>query len=306
MNSIPFNIPFTHQFFSGYLVDHFLYKQFTLYNILENYKELKPSVLKDLEDICDDEYQKSLRIEIRATYFQAIETLFELVFSLEPRTSYVDNKHIWYYLSTSQWRQNYKRIEQISSGDTTFLDREIIAGKDIKVSFAQYLFYFGVTNPTMLDAVTASIDPIKKYLIAFSKEFIDRDEYNAFKHSLRIVPALQKIEIGTSGSDKTFVSLDMNNSMTYIIEEGDSISFKTKPIDTLRDMRMSLVCSYLISNIVRSRKQYFTKNGDGYLHTFNEESFPSSDIRNVNWMDFIMSFRPVKNVPNSNSDSVTS
>jgi hypothetical protein len=293
MNPIPFETPFTREFFSGYLIDHFLYKQFTLFNALEKLPILKSQVLDGLDEIDEAEYIKTLRLEIRATYFQAIETLFELVFSLEPRGKVIDNRHIWYFLSTSQWRKNYERIESIAAADTAFLDREITASKTLKVPFVQYLFYFSLTNPSMLDAVRASFEPIKKFLVAFAAEFSDRDEYNAFKHALRILPMMQKVEIGPHGSEKPIVTLDMSNSMTYLVEEGESISFRTKPLDTVRDMRMGLVCSYLISNIVRSRRAHFAKNLDGHLHTFSEESFQSADERNVSWTNFRFTIKPI-------------
>ena len=83
--------------------------------------------------------------------------------------------------------------------------------------------------------------------------------------------------------------------MTYLVEEGESISFRTKPLDTIHDMRMGLVCSYLISNIIRSRRAHFTKNSKGHLHTFSKESFPSANERNVKWNNFKVTITPVIN-----------
>jgi hypothetical protein len=293
MKSIPIETPFTQQFFSGYLIDHFLYKQCALYNIIDNLDKLKPDILKGLEDIDDTEFVKTLRLEIRATYFQAIETLFELIFSLEPRTSVIDNRHIWYYLSTSEWRENYKRIESIAEGDTAFLDRIVYAGEELKIPFIQYLFYFGVSNPDMLDSINKSFDPIKKFLVSFAQEFSDRAEYNAFKHALRILPAMQKFEVGIHGSEKPTITLDMSNSFTYIAEEGESISFRTKPIDTIRDMKMGSVCSCLISNIIRSRRVHFVKNYEGRINIFSDEAFPLANERNVNWSNFKFTVTPI-------------
>ncbi|HUI29717.1 MAG TPA: hypothetical protein VLX91_05835 [Candidatus Acidoferrales bacterium] len=301
MKPLEFDIPATREFFSGYLIDHFLYKQYTLFNALEKLPELKSKILDGLVEINEAEYAKTLRLEIRATYFQAIETLFELIFSLEPRSNVIDNRQVWYFLSTSRWRENYKRIESIAASDTAFLDQEINANENLKVPFIQYLFYFGVTNPSMQDAVRRSLNPIKKFLIEFAKEFSDRDEYNAFKHSLRILPTLQKVEFGTSESEKPVMALDMSNSMTYLVEEGESISFRTKPLDTLRDMRMGLVCSYLISNIVRSRRVHFTKKPEGHLHTFSDETFPSANARNVNWTNFRLTIKPIYDTPTDSS-----
>jgi hypothetical protein len=315
MKAIPLDIHFMRQFFSGYLTDHFLYKQYTLYNALKAAQSRianpranplgrvrtifrigkpfsRPRSLKGLDEIDYAAYAKSLRLEIRATYFQAIETLFEFIFSLEPRENVIDNRRIWYFLSTSRWRDNNERIARIAKSDTSFLDREITAGKMLTVPFIQYLFYFDVTNPSMLHAVRASFDPIKKFLVAFAQEFSDRDEYNAFKHALRILPAVQNVQIGSYGPTKPIVTLNMSNSMTYLIQERNAISFRTKPLDTVRDLRMGQACAYLISNIVLSRRAHFARNLEVNLHTFSEASFSSANDRNVSWKDFKVTMKP--------------
>lgn len=309
-------IPFTRQFFDGYLVDHFLYKQTTMYNALQASIKRLPRgdsglldrilglawrkstsfltvrSLKGLKEIDYNAYVKSLRLEIRATYFQAVETLFELIFSLEPRQNVIDNRHIWYFLSTSKGKDNYKSIEKIASPNTAFLDRMINASDTMRIPFSQYLFYFGATDPAAQEAIRASLDPIKKFIVAFAEEFTDRDEYNAFKHALRILPTLQKVEY-LDQSKKAVLALDMSTSMSYLQETEQSLSLRTKPLDTLRDMRMSQVCVYLISNIFRSRRAHFTKNFEGHLHTFTEESFSSATERNVKWTGYDMTLTPV-------------
>jgi len=133
MNRPDVPIPFARGFFGAYLVDHFLQKQYTLFNIILGFPQLKTAILEGLEDVKDADYLKSLRVEIRSTYFQAIETLFELVFSLEPHDGVIDNENIWYYLSTSKGVANYETIEAIAHGNTTFLDRKVVAGKGIEV-----------------------------------------------------------------------------------------------------------------------------------------------------------------------------
>jgi hypothetical protein len=281
------------QFFSGYLVDHFICKMYTLYNALEKLQELKPELLDGLENISDAEYQSTLRLEIRATYFQAIETLFELVFSLEPRAKIIDNRQIWYHLSTSKGKDNYKLIDSIAKGDTSFLDRPVVAGRQITIPYIQYLFYFGVTNSTMLDTVSASNSVIKKFLIAFAQEFSDHAEYNAFKHALRIFPTMKTVEIGPQGSDTPLVTLDMGTSMTFMVVDKKTITFKTKHLEIDRDMRMGGICAQLISNIVRSRRAHFTDNKEGNLYTYTDESFSSANLRDGKWTEFNFSIQPI-------------
>lgn len=302
MNQVPFDLPFTRQFFSGYLVDHFDYKLITLYNALVKFPKLKADILDGLDTVDDAEYEKSIRLEIRATYFQAMETLFELIFSLEPRGDVIDNQRIWYFLSTAEWGEDFKRIRSIAKGQTALFDRAITAGSDLKVPFIQYLFYFGVTDPTMIQAIQASLDPIKKFLVAFAKEFSDRAEYNAFKHALRIFPAMRTFEAINRATQKPLITWDMTRSITYLTESDDgSISLETRPLDTERDMRMAQVCSRLISNIVRSRKVHFVKGYEGYIHTLSADSFPSATERTINWINFKFTIKPMDNRPDAES-----
>jgi hypothetical protein len=287
MKHVPLDLPFTTQFFSGYLVDHFHYKAFVLYNVLQKYPQLKSDILDGLEIVNDGDFEKSIRLEIRATYFQAMETLFELIFSLEPRGGLFDNRRIWYFLSTARWRKNLKRIESIAQGETDFLDRDITANKNVKVPFIQYLFFFGVSESTMQPAIQASFDPIKKFLVTFAKEFTDRAEYNAFKHALRILPAMRSFEAINRVTQKPLISWDMTRSVSYLTEGDDrSISLETRPLDTERDMRMTQVCSHLISNIVRTRKAHFVKGYKGVIHTLAAEALRSATKRTIPWMNF--------------------
>lgn len=248
------------QFLRSYLVDHHYYKVVTIKNIIDQYDELKESVLSDVGLVEDDKYIDSLRAEIRATYYHAIETLFELIFALSPRKGIIDNSNIWYFLSTSSGFKNYKRIEEIAGGDTEFLDTEVIAGKKengehLEVPFGQYLFYFGITNPEVVDLIPESLSAIKDALIILAKEFSDRDEYNALKHGMRIFPTVKDVHVKASKEDEWTKLVDMSGSMSYLMKEKDeSLSVHVVPMDTERDVRMTMLCSGLISNIIRTRR----------------------------------------------------
>jgi len=277
-------IPFSGSFFQSYLVDHFLYKQESLLCFLRYYDELKGKLEEGISEINDEQYRQTLKVEIRSTYFQAIETLFELIFSLEPRDGVVDNRNIWFFLSTSKWHDNYDRIQDIANGELAFLDRQINANPNLIIPFVQYLFFFGVTNESKLKDVQDSIDPIRKLLRAFASEFTNRDEYNAIKHSIRLIQLMQEYKIVQKGTDKTLFKRDFKDSVSYLKHETDgSLTAYTKPLDTIRDFKMTTVCSNLISNIFRSRRYHFTKDDSIVIHTFTEESFTDATKRNVDW-----------------------
>jgi hypothetical protein len=249
-------------------------------------------MLEGLEGVSQKDYEKSLCVEIRATYFQAIETLFELMFSLEPRSGIIDNENVWYYLSISKGPANYKTIAEIANGETKFLDRIVNASKSIKVPFVQYLFYFAVTDESALTAIRASFEPIRRILIALAQDFVDREEYNAFKHGLRLVGMQQQsFQLIDRATGKVVLKKDLSNSLTYLkLEPDGSITLRTKVLDTERDIRMTTLCTKLIANLIRGRALHFNKGSMKEFTTFTDEALGSADERSNDWVDFKINF----------------
>ena len=79
----------------------------------------------------------------------------------------------------------------------------------------------------MLQAVNASFDPIKKFLVALATEFSNRDEYNAFKHALRIMPMLQNVHIGPPGSTKPTVQIIAEPNTNSVIINAPAALIRT-------------------------------------------------------------------------------
>jgi hypothetical protein len=293
MNTPDFALPFSGGFFNSYLVDHFAYKQEALLFLHDHFQDLKTQLQEGMPDINEEQFLRTLRVEIRSNYFQAIETLFELIFALEPRGSVIDNRNLMYLLSTSDWRGNYDRILRIAGGDLAFLDRIVTAGPRVSVSFNQYLFFFGIVDNMMTQAIDASLLTIRKFLIAFASEFANRDEYNAIKHSMRLVHLMEEFGFGPKGSTVR-IKRDLKDSMSYMKQEKDSsLTMYTKPLDTVRDFKMTIVCSNLISNIFRSRKYHFTKDQSIELHTLTDESYVDATKRNLSWSALKLNFKQV-------------
>lgn len=282
-------------FFFSYLTDHYYHKQVTLKKILDNYASLKNELLSDVENLSDDTYCASIRAEIRSTLFQAIETLFELIFCLDGNNGIINNENLWYNLSTSDWRNNYSKISKIGEGDINFMDQIVIvnSGKGIEVPLVQYIFYYAVTDQISIETIHESTSAIKKILISFAKEFTDRDEYNALKHSIRLFPFLKTWEIFEHETKETIAKFDLTNSMTYLKEEKDgTLVHYTKPFDTERDYKMTYLCSKLISNIIRSRRMAML-NENVVLCTFTDEALASSEKRNVEIQNITITLKQI-------------
>lgn len=290
-------------FFQAYLVDHFVYKQLTLKNCFDNYSTLRPILLAGMDEADDKAYLHTLRAEIRATYFQCIETLFEMIFALSVRGRTVDNENMWYLLSTSDWRRNFKRILKIAEGDLSFLEQTVIAGRELEMSLLQYIFFFGVHGSIPTETVATSLAVIRKTLPVLASEFSDRGEYNAIKHSIRLFPFIAKWEIGATDGQGPKISFDLSDSMTFLREEPDeTLIHETRQFDTERDFNMTVLGARLISNIIRGRRAYFFKEGVT-LFTFEEEALMSANKRSVAVQNLSISIKPIYETPTQTPNS---
>ncbi|MBM4166284.1 MAG: hypothetical protein FJ218_05100 [Ignavibacteria bacterium] len=260
------------QFYKQYLLDHWLYKQSMLYNTIKNYEQVKSILQKDVTNIKDEDYLWTMKIEIHFTYFQMIETLFNMTFSFYRKE--IDNNYLWLYLSSlgGQHRKEvYEKIKNIAVGKTEFLDAQVKANKDNYVSFLQYLFYFDCLSEDNIPT-KKNLEVIKKMLINFGADFTDRDDYNAYKHSMCFIPSTEsKLEILEAKSGRQMGSFKMGNSLQILrVGKDKSITTIRKPFDYERDFRMSVLCFQLISNLILSRRVHFYKDESVSLTYFDD------------------------------------
>lgn len=89
-------------FYSSYLYDYFGYKLF-LYSItLWNLEQFENnSCINNQRGYKRRDLEILLKSEIRQTYFQSIETLFELIFALKPKGTILFDNDIHYRLADS-------------------------------------------------------------------------------------------------------------------------------------------------------------------------------------------------------------
>lgn len=115
-----------------------------------------------------------------------IETLFEFIFTL---SSYHEND-IWASLAFSNWNDNYKQIKELSNRKLKQPDLKskiiaVIEGKETEISLLRWIFYYVYPLKISDEELEKNLDKIEELLVIFAKDFSDRDEYNAYKHSLR-------------------------------------------------------------------------------------------------------------------------
>ncbi len=250
-----------------------------------------------------------LQADLRQNYFHSIETFFEFFFAFLPKNEKIpDDTKVLRALVKSNWKQNYKKIEYIANGKLklSLLD-EMVEFLEHKVSVGQYLFYIGTFskekfNEDYQSKVKESIESIKKIIKVLANDFSKRDEYNAYKHTMRVFPNFSSIHILNAESLKEEINFDLSNSASYQIyndKEKETI-VKTKLFDPERDFKMTKICSRLIYNMIELRSVVFGDrkekgaNEKIAIVLFNQENIEDSIKHNVKIQDLSFSSKLIK------------
>jgi hypothetical protein len=250
-------------FYSSYLKDYHQVKTLYLKMQLENIDELNIKLNeKEFDRSLTDNTEIILKAEMRQNYFHAIESFFELFFALIPKEDKVpDNTQIIKKLVKSNWRKNYSMINDIANGNfkiKNLLKREISFNGHL-IEVGHYLFYLGIFNKVKfkdaIEAIKKSYDGIAKGIVVLAKDFSDRDEYNAYKHALRIYPTMEKLILADQKTLTERLSFDLSNSVSYQIfdKKANKTTIKTKLLDSERDSEMTSFCSNLIHHMIYFR-----------------------------------------------------
>lgn len=248
-------------FYELYQVNHFNHIQLMLYEILKDQQindsfKFKQNILS----FDEHDFKRSIKIQIRQTYFQAIETLFSFIFILKPDKGKFYESDIFQRISHKTFFT--KKIKSIAEDDKylSFLD-EIIEINNLKITTSEFLFYYGrkINEDKVLKE---SLNSIKKGLKLLAIDLSDTKEYNSYKHCLRSIPFLKSFTIASKDDLSNLLKFDMSETMTYYDynDKTFEIQYVAKGLDTDRDIRMTELASNLLSNIICLRKLKFTKD----------------------------------------------
>lgn len=297
-------------FYNSYLKEYHEVRAIYLKNILSKTSEIN-SIIKDNELESQgvkipltNNTKFIIQADLRQNYFHSIESFFEFFFAFLPKKGKVpDNRNILRSLVKSNWSQNYKKIEYIANGKLklNLLD-EMIDFFDNNVSVGHYLFYAGTFskekfNEDYQNAVKKSVESIKKIIKILAVDFSKRDEYNAYKHTMRVFPSFNSFHILNANTLKEEINFDLSNSASYQIyndKENETI-VKTKLFDPERDFKMTRICSRLIYNMIELRSIVFgdrkgkEENEKIALIMFTQENIEDSIKHNVKIQDLSFS-----------------
>ncbi|MCD2424939.1 hypothetical protein LQ567_19300 [Niabella pedocola] len=267
------------KFYSHYLND-FHFVKATIYNkMIDDLPRYEAEFFPEgLNEDGKRSFRRTLKTDLRQNYFHCIETFFELFFALAPEGAPTfQDTNILFNLTNSRWNDNYKKISAIADGSfrLDFLDNEVQGNPGITVG--HYLFYYGTFNFEKFNTdyknrVHASVQAIKHGLKLLAFDFSNRDEYNSYKHGLRIIPTISELIFARVDNPEIVLKFDLTDSLSYLIKQKneDEIISKTVPMDSKRDFEMTRFCSNLIANITYLRKITLEKDKP----TGGEEGIP--------------------------------
>jgi hypothetical protein len=213
-------------FYSTYLDDYHKFKIITLKTLLDNADRYENDFFEGgLTSDGKETYKKTLQADLRQTYFHAIETFFELFFHLNPiAKEFIGDENIMIALTHSNWRESYKKIKEIAENENAldYLDMEVNM-VNFKVTVGHYLFYYGLSSTQKMDEkfeekLTESLSAIKYGIRLIAKDFIDREEYNSYKHGLRIIPALKEIAVADVKTMTPHIKWNLEDSMSFFVK----------------------------------------------------------------------------------------
>ena len=146
-----------------------------------------------------------------------------------------------------------------------------------------------------------SIDAIKFGIKIIAKDFVDREEYNSYKHGLKIIPAASELMLADAVTMEIKFRWNLEDSMSFYSKTKDpnELKIKTKLFDTNRDCAMTLFCSNLISNLVFTRQvsmykeQKIEENKQMAVAFFGKKEIEDCNEMNVEIQDLVYSVKRV-------------
>jgi hypothetical protein len=249
-------------FYQAFLKDYHKIKATYLKRMLDNLSLYEQDIYgKELDTPERDAFRMTIKSDLRQTYFHSIETFFELFFALNPKGKKTFNdEYVLYNITNS--KETYSKIKSIADKESEldFLD-EIIDYHNFKISIGHYLFYKGIFSKEkfpeeLFEDINNSIESIKIGIRYIATDFVNRDEYNAYKHGLRIIPVAAKLKIADPETMEVKMEWDLTDSMSFYLKTNseDELTVVTKLFDSERDYQMTFFCSNLIHHLIYYRR----------------------------------------------------
>ncbi|MFC1855990.1 hypothetical protein ACFL2A_05565 [Thermodesulfobacteriota bacterium] len=255
------------EFYRSYDTEYWINKIMFLKKSHDNFDSIKSHLSSDSTIDEEKNFKRMLRTELHFFYFQMVEALFELIFAVATHAQL----DLWLTLSFPNYRLHkniYKTIKKFSKKEKIEpnLEEEKFHEKlGCNISLKRWVFYYHYPLDFTKEECEINMQNIDKLLRIFAKDFSDRAEYNAYKHSLRFYSSPFTLRMGLKGDKAMSVLSHSDDAITYLQErvEKDNngkklkakrVEKRVKSFDFERDYRCCLVIYHLIKNIIDTRK----------------------------------------------------
>jgi hypothetical protein len=287
------------EFYQGYQADYFAYRQIRLKRELESIKtNSQLQIIDDIYDYSVEDHLRSIKIDIRQTYFQSIETLFELIFSFVLSDGKrLSDEDVLSNLIKRKDHYEHIRKYAINGSGIEFLEQTFDFGENGQIPTIQYLFYGFLKDSQLGGQLSESLNAIRKILKIIAVDISDRKEYNAYKHGLRIFPVNSFFSFHDHKTGDEIIKWDIKDSMSFMEkdEKIGQIDIVTKLFDPLRDCNLTIMCNNLISNLIMIRRSsYMVDNKKTGIVIFKSEDVDSLSKPNVKVQHLKFSSIPIK------------
>lgn len=217
------------------------------------------------------DYLYTVTIDIRSNAYHAAETLLDFLSVLIDQYDKRVDHDLGKALLNSKSSSAYELAKKIVSNDQ-YLNclKQQIKVYNQELTLFKFCFHFAITvaekdYETLVDGTLTIIKAAARLLS-------DREEYNAYKHSLRVVPNPYKTMFFKPKEDKSKINLKMDKP-TIKFDSDTAVSFwsripnkdktlatepiRSKTLNSARDLNLATLCSMLITNIICARKPHF-------------------------------------------------
>ena len=158
----------------------------------------------------------------------------------------------------------------------------------------------------VFENIKESIEAIKYGIRTIATDFTKREEYNAYKHGLRIIPSVSKFMIADANTMEVKMELDLSESMSFYVKTKlpDELKVVTKVFDAERDYQMTYFCSNLINHLIFYRRiaMKFEKDNEKFtkipITFFSKEQIEKCNIVNVDIADMVYTVTSDQNSSN--------
>lgn len=270
------NINHNEVLFTSYKHSYVLEKAVLLKGIIDNTESVINNIQgTDGYEFIDYEGLTShLKAEIHFSMYHALESMFAMIFALIKQP---DN--VWEWLTTYRFGDFNSMIKCVANSDISSISEMS------EIETISYLFFKHYPVEFVEQADTKKgMQKISRILTLCAKEMIDKDEYNSYKHGLRVLSGSLELKSVNENEEKEEILSEVPGLVYLSAKKNEPLNTISKQYSYERSYKIIKVSSQLTSLMVKQRKLEYSENTNDTLET--------TDFRNID-VDDIFAYPPI-------------